>query len=47
MIDIQGKIRFSKFELKMGEDLRVMWSTFHCYTTNGPIEMDAKLERSN
>ena len=36
-IDNQWKIRLSKFELKMNEDLRVMWSIFHYYTTNGLI----------
>lgn len=28
-IDNEGKIRFSKFERKTNEDLKVMWNTYH------------------
>lgn len=36
-IDNEGKIQLNKFELKTNEDLRVTWSTFHCYKTKGLI----------
>lgn len=39
-------MKFSTFELKTSVDVRVLWSTFHCYTINGPIEMDATFARS-
>lgn len=40
------KIQFTNFELKINEDLHVMWSTFYYYTSNDLIEVDAKIERS-
>lgn len=33
-------------ELKTNDDLKVMRSTFYCYSTKSPIEMDAAIERS-
>lgn len=45
-IDNQRKIRFSKFELKKSEDLRVIWSAFQCYAIKGPIKMNVKVARS-
>lgn len=29
----------------MDEDLQVIWNTFYCYTSQGLIEVDAKIER--
>lgn len=40
------KMKFRKFELKMNEDLRIVWSTFHCYATKDPIEVNVTLARS-
>lgn len=45
-IDNEGKIWFSKFELKMDGDLKLMWSTYHRYETNGLIKVDATITRS-
>lgn len=45
-IDNEGKIHLTKFELKTGEYLRVMWSIFHYYETKGSIELDSKIVRS-
>lgn len=45
LIDNEGNIRFNKFELKIGEDLKVMWSIYHQYQTKDLIEVDAKIVR--
>lgn len=46
-IDNEGKILFSKFELKKNEDLTIMCSTFHFNETKGPVKVDAKIVRSD
>lgn len=45
LIDNEGNIMFNKFELKIGEDLKVMWSIYHQYQTKDLIEVDAKIVR--
>lgn len=36
----------TNFEQKTDEDLQIMWNTFYHYASKGPIEVDAKIERS-
>ena len=45
-LDAEGKVKFTRFQLKNDDDLEVMWETFHPYSTKGPIEMDTSLRRS-
>ena len=47
-IDNDRKIQRNSLKLKTNEDLRVMWSIFHCFETKGmiPIEVDMKIVRS-
>lgn len=46
MINVVKKIWFNKFELKAGEDVRTMWSTFHRCKNNRYINVDVILKRS-
>src|SRR4051812_49163743 len=41
-----GDVEFTPFEVKNDEDLAVLWATFDRFSLKGPIESDAKLERS-
>ena len=45
-LDTEGNLKFTSFELNNDDDLEVMWSTFQRYSSKGPIEVDAKLQRS-
>lgn len=45
-IDNEDKVRFSKFDLNMDEDLRLMWNTFHRYETKDPIKVNATIASS-
>ena len=42
----EGGIKFTPFEIKNDEDLAVLWTTFDRFSSKGPIELDAKLQRS-
>lgn len=44
-IDTKGKIKLSNFELKTDAGVSVIWSTFHCYMTKSPIEVDVTITR--
>lgn len=46
-INNKEKIKFGKFELKRDACVRVIWISFHRYTTKGPIEVDVSLSRSS
>lgn len=46
LIDDERKIWFTKLELKMDEDLKVMKITFYRYSSKGLIEVDALVVRS-
>lgn len=37
-IDTDGKVKYNLIELKIDEDLKVMWRTYHRRLTKGPIE---------
>lgn len=39
-------MKFSKFKVKTEAYVSVMWSTFHRYITNGPVEMDTTIVKS-
>lgn len=39
-IDNEKDIYFNKFELKMDEDLTVIWNTFHRYKIKSPNKID-------
>lgn len=43
--DKEGNVKFSRFEVKMDEDLRFIWSIF-LHAMKGPIEVNATLVRS-
>src|SRR3954464_1203612 len=42
----EGDIEFTPFKIKNDEDLAVLWTTFDRFSSKGPIELDAKLQRS-
>lgn len=44
-IDIDGGMKYDRIELKSDEDLKIMWRTYHCRLTKGPIEFDATISR--
>ncbi|XP_058776374.1 uncharacterized protein LOC131650671 [Vicia villosa] len=45
-LDTKGNIKFTSSELKNEDNLEVMKATFERYSSKGPIEEDAKLQRS-
>lgn len=45
-IDDEGKIWFTKLEVKTNEDLNVTCSIFYRYSSKGPIEVDVTIARS-
>lgn len=44
-LDTKGNVKFTLFELKNDDNLRVMKGTFERYSSKGPIEVNAKLQR--
>ncbi|XP_058761212.1 uncharacterized protein LOC131634558 [Vicia villosa] len=44
--DDEGNVKFTPFEIKNDDDLKIMWTTFQRYSSKGPIELDAKLQKS-
>ncbi|XP_058774717.1 uncharacterized protein LOC131648989 [Vicia villosa] len=45
-LDDEGDVQFTPFDVKNDEDLAVIWITFDRFSSKGPIELDAKLQRS-
>lgn len=44
--DVEEKIQFKKFKLKINDDLRFIWSTFYRYEINCLVEVNVIISRS-
>lgn len=44
-IDNDKKVKYNHIELKVGEDLKVMWRTYHRRLTKGRTKFDGKFSR--
>lgn len=44
-IDTDGNVKYNHIKLKTDEDLKIIWRTYHCRLTKGPIEFDAVISK--
>lgn len=45
-ININGRVKYDQIKLKIDEDMKAIWKTYHRRLTKGPTKFDATISKS-